>query len=324
MALRYPNSTNALAMGSAQASETNLLGSALRSPGQEEAARYRTELLAKPVEEIASLYTAEKQAEAAAAEAGRSFNLPGAMRPDYEHYGRCARWTLEEAVALSFGRDPDRVSVKLVQPHAGISAFAGDYMKRWKEAQRSIAAGQLWDPVSPGLFISWATNNKIKLPDALLAVAINRGVSLKNWQNLYEEAVQERKALEVESKGIIAKWQTALEQARAMNAKLKAELACRPSERPASRDETTSTVTRSNMLRLIAAMSIRGYGYDPRNSRNQATADVLSDLAQLGMAMTDDTVLKYLKAAAELVPPDALADAVALKPKSGKPKPKSG
>ena len=92
------------------------------------------------------------------------------MCPDYEHYCRCARWTLEEALALSFGRDPDRVTVKAVEPFSTTSPFALQYLKRWKEIQRAKAASQLWDPVMPGLFIPWALNNRIELPEALTAV----------------------------------------------------------------------------------------------------------------------------------------------------------
>ncbi len=45
------------------------------------------------------------------------------------------------------------------------------------------------------------------------------------------------------------------------------------------------------------------YKYDPRASRNEAVAEIASDLAKLGVALDVDTVRKRLREGAELLPP---------------------
>jgi hypothetical protein len=286
-------------------------------------------LLAKPEEEIRQLWERERErerAEAAAAievaERGLYYMKP--MPPDYDHYCKCATWTLEEALALSFGRDPEKLSsAGLVEYAKRGYPFAKSYRNRWVQIQRAKATQQLFDPVFPSIFLAWAKTLKLVMPEELLSRAVASGISLKNWQTLYEDSVALRAKLDAQHKENVGKWREALDAARSENAKLKSEAASQVPVGPANEDEQSSTVTRNNMLRMIAAMSIRGYGYDPRNPRNQATADIVSDLQVLGMAMTDETVLKYIKAAAKFVPPGALANAVVRKPKSVKRKPKS-
>jgi hypothetical protein len=194
MAVRYAEPRNALLAHALKAGfaakdrteQPNALANALLGglgstmPEWDEAAeRYRYELLQKSPDEIARLCSAEQEAqrrekvaEADVIEKRRFYNLAQAMRPCYEHYCRCATWTLDEAVALSFGRDPERVSAKLLAPYATSSAFAHLYMQRWKEAQRAKGAGQLSDPVLPGVFIPWALNNRIALPEQLRSTAV--------------------------------------------------------------------------------------------------------------------------------------------------------
>jgi hypothetical protein len=45
----------------------------------------------------------------------RFFNQPTAFA-DFDHWSRAAHWTLEEAAALSFGRNPEVVNSKVISP----------------------------------------------------------------------------------------------------------------------------------------------------------------------------------------------------------------
>ena len=128
------------------------------------------------------------------------------MEPDYDHYCMCPTWTLEEALALSFGKDPERVNTKLLAPYASAGPVARRYMQRWDQMRRAKSVGQLWDPVLPTIFLAWARNLGIDLPDALKNRAVNRGISLKNWQNLYEEMVERQKKREEEVEAAMATW----------------------------------------------------------------------------------------------------------------------
>jgi hypothetical protein len=60
---------------------------------------------------------------------------------------------------------------------------------------------------------------------------------------------------------------------------------------------------RESVLRLIIGMAIGGYGYDPKASRSKEVSIIASDLTRAGVPLTDDTVRKWLREAAELLPP---------------------
>lgn len=120
----------------------------------ERAAVYIEELRAKPAEEIGTLVSEErnKEAEETAArlrreEDARFFNRPGAQA-DYTHWSRAAYWTLEEAVALSFGKNPRVVNWKTIEFHLGVSPFVASYRDIRHLANRAKLLGQLCDPVA--------------------------------------------------------------------------------------------------------------------------------------------------------------------------------
>lgn len=66
--------------------------------------------------------------------------------------------------------------------------------------------------------------------------------------------------------------------------------------RPVSKQE------KNTLLKLIAAMAIGGYRFDPSAARNQATADIANDLNLLGLEMDQKTILKWIRDACDLVP----------------------
>ena len=73
---------------------------------------------------------------------------------------------------------------------------------------------------------------------------------------------------------------------------------------------------RESLLKLVGGMAIYGYGYDPRQLRNDATSVIRDDLLALGLSLDEDTVRKYLKQGTEMVPRDVL-EIVKPKPNSG-------
>jgi len=58
------------------------------------------------------------------------------------------------------------------------------------------------------------------------------------------------------------------------------------------------------LLKLIAAMAIKGYAFKAGAKRNQATADIQSDLDTLGISLDPKTILKWVRAACDIVPKD--------------------
>lgn len=70
-----------------------------------------------------------------------------------------------------------------------------------------------------------------------------------------------------------------------------------------SEDKPLSTVERNTLLKLVIGMAIKGYGYDPQAKRSDIPKSIETDLVQLGIAITDDTVRKWLNEAANTVLP---------------------
>lgn len=64
-----------------------------------------------------------------------------------------------------------------------------------------------------------------------------------------------------------------------------------------------STRQKDSLLKLVVGMAVKGYGYDPRSKRSEQVAEIASDLAIAGVPLDADTVRKWLRAGAELLPP---------------------
>lgn len=61
-------------------------------------------------------------------------------------------------------------------------------------------------------------------------------------------------------------------------------------------DQETET-----LYKLIAAMAVKGYAFVPDAKRNQATADIQSDLDQLGISLDQKTILKWVRIACDVI-----------------------
>jgi hypothetical protein len=69
------------------------------------------------------------------------------------------------------------------------------------------------------------------------------------------------------------------------------------------RDDDLSTSERNTLLKLVLGMAMHGFDHDPTGSRSKAPKDIADALAGVGLSVTDDTVRKWLKLAAETVAP---------------------
>ena len=70
----------------------------------------------------------------------------------------------------------------------------------------------------------------------------------------------------------------------------------RPEEKSAIAKE------RESLLKIVIGMAIVGYTWNPSRARNEATRDIVNDILALGLSIDDDTVRKFLRQAAELLP----------------------
>jgi hypothetical protein len=58
------------------------------------------------------------------------------------------------------------------------------------------------------------------------------------------------------------------------------------------------------MLKLIIGMAVKGYSFNPKAKRGDKIMDIVCDLERCGVPLSDDTVRRYLREAADLLPPE--------------------
>jgi hypothetical protein len=277
-----------------------------------EVSAYKKQLQTMPERDLVALYNEEKvkeiaelQAEAERNERTSFFNLPTSAA-DFEHWGKAACWTLEEAVALSFGKEPTLVNWNRIKEHSRISAFVREYSRLRDLALRAKLTQQLFDLVLPGFYVAWARRNDISFPSKLEAVVLAHGHRVADWKTEYDEleklanetidAANERLAAEAKKMSDLIQERETLKQ---KIDQLEAEHTSQPtSEKP------LSTKERDTLLKLILGMAIEQYNYDPEAPRSEAFKNIHDDCAGLGLSLDTDTIRKWLKEAAQRRPRD--------------------
>lgn len=108
-----------------------------------------------------------------------------AAQSTLKFWANLSRWTLEEAVALTINRDPK----KFIDPAVGKGLLEKDpkaehYHYVQEHIKRAVQAGELTDPVQPGVYVAWAKKRDLNFPEALAklvpaAAADNQNTSTK-------------------------------------------------------------------------------------------------------------------------------------------------
>lgn len=152
----------------------------------------RGELKALPVAERTKLVEAARAKEleewklkAEVEERLRFFNQPHA-RADFGHWGKMAYWSLDEGVALCFGRDPRVVTWKAVEPLVQVSPFAKQFADMREIAIRASGMNEIAQSNIPGPFIAWAKRVELPFPTELEAKVAERG-PIVDWRSVYEQ-----------------------------------------------------------------------------------------------------------------------------------------
>lgn len=155
---------------------------------------YKAKLHAMPHQELMELFEAEREKDrqeravkAEEEEKKRFFNLPAA-EADFDHWSRATYWTLEEAIALSFGKAPERVDWNRLKKsnYYPPSPFIEKYRKVRDLALRAKNFRQLYDPCLPSIFLAWARRSKIDVPTALVERIQAQGIDIADWKDLYD------------------------------------------------------------------------------------------------------------------------------------------
>lgn len=58
---------------------------------------------------------------------------------------------------------------------------------------------------------------------------------------------------------------------------------------------------RQTLLKIIVGQAVKNYGFEPKRARNAAAGEIASDLATVGISVSEDTIRNYLNEAKEIV-----------------------
>jgi hypothetical protein len=277
---------------------------------REEVEAYERELNNMPPAALEALFDQERAivwnevvVRAEREEQNRFFNQPHA-KADFAYWIKAAHWTLDEAIALSFGRAPEHVSWEKLKSLVQTSRFAFEYQRRRELALRACQWEQLFDPVLPGVFLAWARRTDVSIPPDLEAAVAAHGVQVADWKSLFDrlkastdeqyaqlQSLCDRQALKI---------QHLLDQIK----ELETQFASAREQAP-SLEKPLSTRERDSLLKLVIGMAMGGYGYVPTANRSEQPAVIEADLARQGVPLDVDTIRKWLKRGAELLPPEA-------------------
>ena len=84
-------------------------------------------------------------------------------------------WTVDQAAALTFGKDPARISVQLVDDITSPSIFIWYFKNLIRMITDDQERSKLANPLRPKLYLSWAAVNEISYPDALNEIVLRIG-----------------------------------------------------------------------------------------------------------------------------------------------------
>lgn len=190
------------------------------------------------------------------------FNLPSAQA-DFEHWSMMPHWTLDEAIALSFGKSPEKINWLKVKGSVERSTFASQYSRRRELALRAAVSNQLTDPVLPSVFLAWCKRVGIAVPAELEAVAEGKGLPTSDWKALYDSLQASFDEKQAHWTQIAKLKDEVVEQLRRDLQEMQSRLDASQSATVQSTSEKPlGTLARQSLLKMVIGMALAKYGYD--------------------------------------------------------------
>ena len=259
-------------------------------------------------------------------EAARFFHQPNAAA-DFGYWAKISYWKIDEAVALSFGKDPRIVNWERISSLVKISTFAFQYAAKRELAERAKTANQISLTTPPSTFLAWATRTKFEVPAELEAAVTAMGIQIADWKTLFDKQVLVSRDMQDKlstarterledgkkylsrltehserSSALVQTYLEKLETLKRHNTELQYRLDELGAAKPTKAAKDLPPRERETVLKLILGMAVAFYGYDPRAGRSLAISQIQSDLALKGVKIDDGTIRKYLDEAKALWP----------------------
>ena len=243
---------------------------------------YREELQMLPEEELAARFEqqrtkdkAEKRIAAEREEAGRFYNQTAAAA-DWTFWARQAFWTVDEAVALSLGKNPHAVTWEHVSQYTSVSSFARAFVEQRQTFHRAKLTGGLSERPRPMDVLDWAQSMGIQMPAPLLAEMDKLGMTTLCGVQAH-----------------LAEAQTALAASLQENVELQQRIAELEAS-AASREKPPRIVDE----KMIYAMAKEKFRFDP-DKRDGAATNIAHLCSKLGVEVSERAVRGRLSDIAE-------------------------
>jgi hypothetical protein len=247
--------------------------------------------------------------------------------PEYAHWGALDCWTIDEATSLTMGLDPKidlfskmkeareafaasgwssrveqarhalKVKREELWKEISVRGFptdpllqldedpeevlrewtfadaADEYIQLQDRIKRAIDAGKIGEKIIPAKYVLWAIDSGISVPDELKQ-AVQAPNEITVWKARHDAVAAERDDLK--------------HQVSQMKAK-------------AGRDRLILKEPKI-VKRLIIAMAVTKYNYDPKALRSAVPQKISDDLTRLGISVDVDTIRDWLRKSAEELP----------------------
>lgn len=228
---------------------------------------------------------------------------------NFERWAKQPCWTLDEATALILGKNPEVVNWDNIEPLVEVSPFAGRYADIRRHLTHARANGQLFDPVSPEHFLTWACERGVVLASALeeciasrrsqilsVAVANKDDVATGDRDVVSDRGARSDRTGEPFSDKIIC-FTREQSRLRVMAERMKAA-----DERTAEIENDLTGDSTDAPVKMLIAMAIGRYGFDPESVRDSTVTDIVRDLEKIGLSLSSATVSKWLREASACLP----------------------
>ena len=263
---------------------------------KEAAAIYQEELVGLSKQQVRALYNEELKKKYVEDDQRRFFNQPKA-KADFNYWSKMPEWTLDEAIVLSFGKNPEYVTWSQLNAILSYtSPFVEECIKLRKLVERAKKAHHFtdaalptqYDPIRPYKFVQWMQANGISFPEKLAANVLQSNIVSARPKTPVERTLEQLNE-PIKQPPFV---RTASDAFKKPTGKVE----------PATiKPRAFHTKEKATLLKIIIAMAMKGYRYDPTAKRNESISEIKGDLNALGLNLDEDTIRNKLKESAKLV-----------------------
>jgi hypothetical protein len=250
---------------------------------------------------------AEEQAEQ---EENSRFFYDRSARADYIEWTKKVTWTVDEGTALLLGKDPAVVKWHSINPLVYKSKFAKRYADLRQLIKQAVESGELHESQTPAAYLLFAKSSGFALPAELEAM-VTPAETKKKANGPAESAGDNAEAGESETGDETARavsmFQNLLEQNREKLQSKEPEPEPQPEPaKPAEPDVAPDTILsmlqeRETLLRMLGAMAIGGYGFEPGCDDKSITDRIVKDFRNYGLSANPVAAHKLIGDAVRLV-----------------------